>query len=136
VTQTWRQDFRCFRPCLRLPLAPVSSITSITYYDGDNTQQTLSADVYQLLSDARGPFVSPKSDQVWPGSYDRKDAVTITYIAGYGDTDAVPAAIKAAILLIVGHLYENREATTVGVSVELLPMAVDALLAPFRRVGL
>lgn len=80
--------------------------------------------------------MSPKPDQVWPGSYHREDAVSVTYVAGYGNADAVPAPIKAAILLIVGHLYENREASTVGVSAELLPMAVDALLAPYRRVGL
>lgn len=136
VMQTWRQDFCCFRPRLRLPLAPASSITSTTYYDGDNVQQTLSADIYQLLTDARGPFVTPKPDQIWPGSYDREDAVSVTYVAGYGDADAVPAPIRAAILLIIGHLYENREASTLGVTAELVPMAVDALLVPFRRVGL
>lgn len=136
VTQTWRQDFSRFALCLHLPLAPASSLTSITYYDAENVQQTLSADIYQLLTDARGPFVSLKPDQIWPGSYDREDAVSVTYVAGYGDADAVPAPIRAAILLIIGHLYENREASTLGVTAELLPMAVDALLVPFRRVGL
>jgi uncharacterized phiE125 gp8 family phage protein len=136
VTQSWRQDFHCFGCRMRLPLRPAGSITEIAYYDRDNIQQTLSADVYQLLTDASGPFVSPQPGQVWPGSYGRADAVSVTFVAGYGDADAVPAAIKAAILLIIGHLYENREATVVGVSAQTLPMAVDALLAPYRRVGI
>lgn len=135
VTQSWRQGFQRFGCAMRLPLAPAVSITGIAYFDGDNVAQTLSADVYQLLAHACGPFVTLQPDQVWPGSYDRKDAVSVTYVAGFGDADAVPAAIKAAILLIVGHLYENREASVVGVSVEKLPMAVDALLAPWRRVS-
>lgn len=135
VTQSWRQDYHSFGCRMRLPLAPPISITSISYYDGDNDQQALSADTYPLATDAVGPFVALQPDQEWPGTYDRKDAVSITYVAGYGDPDAVPASIKAAILLIVGHLYENREAVVVGVNAETLPMAVDALLAPYRRVG-
>lgn len=40
--------------------------------------------------------------------------------------------IKAAMLLITGHLFENREDTIVGLSVETLPMGSRALLQPFR----
>lgn len=137
VTQTWRQDFCAFGCRLRLPLAPVQSITEISYYDGDNHQQTLAADVYNLLADARGPFLALNRDKTYPGTYRREDAVSVTFAAGYGDADAVPAPIKAAILMMVAHLYENREAVAVGSSLAAipLPMAVDALLAPYRRVG-
>jgi uncharacterized phiE125 gp8 family phage protein len=135
VTQSWRQDFAGFG-CLRLPLAPVSSITSVTYYDGDNAQQTLATSVYQLLTDARGPLVDLKPDQDWPATYTRPEAVSVTYVAGYGAAADVPAAIRAAILLLVGHWYENREASVVGVSVAELPLAVDRLLNPYRRIGL
>ncbi len=63
----------------------------------------------------------------------------VTSFAGDGAaaTD-VPAAIKAAILLMVADFYENREDTVVGVGLDVrpLPRGVDALLAPYRRVGL
>lgn len=131
ITQTWRQDFDCFPAKLCLPLHPVASISSVTYYDGDNAQQTLSTDVYELLKDGAGAYVARKADQTWPGTRNRAAAVSVTFVAGEA---AAPAAIKAAILLTVGHLYENREAAAEG-SFAALPLAVDALIAPYRRVG-
>ncbi len=44
----------------------------------------------------------------------------------------VPTPIRQAMLLMVGHLYENREASTVGPAITELPMGVEALLAPYR----
>jgi len=133
VTQTWRQDFSAFASKLRLPLKPVASITSVTYYDGDNAQQTLSSSVYELLTDAAGPYLALKPDQDWPGTYDRAAAVSVTFVAGAAVAD-VPEEIKQAILLMVGHWYENREAVTEA-KMSDLPLAVDALLRPYRRVG-
>lgn len=137
VTQTWRQDFDGFRYCLRLPLAPVQSIETVTYYDGDNAQQTLGSDVYELRTDELGPYVGLKPDQSWPGVYGRIDAVSVTFVAGYGAASAVPQAIKQAILLMVGSWFEGREETVIGVSVGSLPtsVAVTSLLAPYRRIG-
>lgn len=47
----------------------------------------------------------------------------------------VNAAIKAAILLLVGHLFANREEAAVGLSVAALPVNSRLLLQPYR-VGL
>ncbi|WP_140920890.1 head-tail connector protein [Limnobaculum xujianqingii] len=44
--------------------------------------------------------------------------------------------VKAAMLLYIGHLYENREAVIVGSTPVKLPLAVDALLQPYRIYGL
>lgn len=46
----------------------------------------------------------------------------------------VPPSVRAAILLIVGDLYENREGRYVGVSVEANPAVTNML--HFYRVGL
>jgi len=131
ITQTWRQDFYRFSPQMRLPLHPVASVSSVTYYDGDNVQQTLSENIYELLADGAGPYIARKADQTWPGTKNREAAVAATFIAGEA---TAPAAIKTAILLMVAHLYENREAVAEG-GFEALPLAVDALTAPYRRVG-
>lgn len=132
VTQTWRQDFASFG-CLRLPLGPVASISEVTYFDADNAEQTLSTDVYTLRSDAIGTYVDLKPSQSWPSTYARADAVSVTYVAGTAAAD-VPAAIKAAIMLLVSHWNEHREAAIEG-GVSELPMGVAALIAPYRRVG-
>lgn len=130
VTQSWRQDFAGFG-CLRLPLGPVASITQIKYLS-ENAEQTLSPAVYVLRADARGAYVDLASGQSWPGVYSRPDAVSVTYMAGAA-TAEVPAALKAAILLFVGHLYANREA--VGETQSELPLGYYALIAPYRRIG-
>jgi hypothetical protein len=49
---------------------------------------------------------------------------------------AVPAALRQAILLAVGHLYENREAVNIGNITTLLPLAFDALCNAHRVVTL
>lgn len=132
VTQTWRQDFDGFGS-MRLPVGPVASITSITYYDADNAVQTLSTDVYVLRADALGAYVGLKPDQSWPSVYSRDDAISVTFVAGTAAAD-VPGALKAAVLLLTSHLNENRETVGENTLVEL-PFSVSALIAPYRRVG-
>lgn len=133
VTQTWRQDFEYFCDRNRLPLDPVQSVTSVTYYDSSNVQQALSTSVYQLLTDDRGPYVTLKYGQVWPVVYPREDAVSITAVFGYGAASVVPQAIKQAALHLVSHWNEHREA--VGDEMHELPLAVNSLITPYRRVS-
>lgn len=133
VTQSWRQDFCGFSSPLRLHLGPVASVTSVSYYDADNALvAALSSDVWVLRYDELGAYVDLKADQSWPSSYARADAVSVTYVAGTAAAD-VPAALKAAILLMVSHWNENREA--VAGSMSEVPMSASALIAPFRRIG-
>lgn len=48
------------------------------------------------------------------------------------DGIVVTDAIKSAVLLIVGHLYANRENSTVGLTVSLLPNGAEFLLQPYK----
>lgn len=65
--------------------------------------------------------------------------VTVRYRAGYPTVDGrstVPAPIRHAILLMVGHLYGSRDAvTTTAAQPARLPLGVEALLAPYRIWG-
>lgn len=136
INQTWRADLAEFDADvpIRLPLVPVSSISGILYYDGDGAQQTLDTSVYTLLDDEFGPYVALKVDQEWPGTYERVDAVRVTFVAGYGAAASdVPAAMRHAILLMVGHWYENREGVIVGDGAIEVPLTVERLLMPYRR---
>ena len=89
-----------------LPKSPIHSITSIQYFDGANTLQTLSSSIYQLHgSDVRIAYL-----QVLPGTSARWDAWTINYKCGYSeDGSKVPAIAKSAMLLLIGHYFENRD---------------------------
>ena len=137
VTQTWAQSFSDFPVGrrLRLPLAPVQSISSITYQDADDVEQTFDASNYRLQTDALGPYVELKRGSSWPGTINRDDAVTVTFVAGYGDNAAdVPGSIRDAMILMIGHLFENREATS-PLTIKEIPWGAKTLLAPFNRIG-
>jgi hypothetical protein len=45
----------------------------------------------------------------------------------------VPAPVKEATRQLAAHLYENREASLVGVTAQDLPFGVLDLLAPYRE---
>lgn len=53
--------------------------------------------------------------------------------SGFGSSSGVPDPVREAILQITAHLYENREATLVGISSEELPLGAWALLTPYRE---
>lgn len=135
LTRTLRQDMPGFPVLsgytpLSLRAGPVTAVTSVTYVDDGNAVQTLPGADY---------FLVPGGDALMfvegfcpPATYVRPDAVRVTYTAGYADAAAIPPPIRHAILLLVSHWYENREAVTIGQAPAALPMAVEALLAPWR----
>lgn len=135
VTQTWRQSFCGFGGHFRLAIAPVASISSVKYFDTSNIEQTIADTVYTVHVDAIGPFVTLEPDQVWPSAYHRSDAVTIEYVAGQAAAD-VPPQIKTAITMLVAQWYETREATVADGAPVSMPLGVNALLDPLRRVGI
>ena len=114
---------------IRLPRTPLGSVTSITYVDTSGASQTLSTDVYEVLSDDVSATVVLKPGQTWPSVQSEKyEAVTVTFTAGYGAASDVPASVKNAMKLLIGHLFENREAVNVGNIVTEMPLAVSSLL--------
>jgi len=136
VSTTWELRVDQFPLYFQLPKAPLASVTSITYIDVQGATQTLSAGLYQVVADA-GPFAQPGKifqayNATWPSSRGHIDDVRIRYVAGYGAATDVPMAIKAAIKLMIAHLYENREATLTGTIVTEYPLGFAALLSPFK----
>lgn len=131
LTQTWVQEFAAFDDPLRLDVWPVQSVV-VKYDDADDVEQTLSSAVYTVGRDALGWHIALRSGQSWPVVGDTPRPVRVTVVAGFGAASAVPAPIKQAALLLVGHWYENRQAAAPK-ALATAPMAVEALLAPYRR---
>lgn len=137
VTQTWSESFRYFygrRIWLRL--APVQSIASVIYFDLDGVERTVDAADYRLQVRNGEGYLELDDDASWPSVDARDDAVTITYVVGYGDAASdVPAPIRSAILITAADLYEQRETNVIGASVAQWggSATVDALLGSYRR---
>lgn len=136
VTQTWRADMRSWPVGGRiwLPLGDVIEVVSVKYQDVDDIEQTLDpTDYCGPFVNACGTWLERPSSATWPSLFDRQDAASIEWKAGFGNAAAVPAAIKQAILLLVGQWYETRETVVLGQTVAELPFAVTALISPYRR---
>lgn len=64
-----------------------------------------------------------------------KLAAASEWVASYTGapiSDDTPAPVNEAIRQIAAHLYENREASLIGVTAEILPFGALTLLGPFR----
>jgi uncharacterized phiE125 gp8 family phage protein len=110
-----------------LPRPPLQSVASITYIDHAGATQTLDPSLYFV--DTAGPGrVGLSPGLVLPIASDRIGSVTIRAVNGYGAAAAVPARAKAAMLLLVGNLYENREPTISGTIVAKVQFTLESLL--------
>ncbi len=134
ITQTWELALPKFPISeIRVPLPPLQSVTSVKYDDENDAEQTLAASNYQVDTRSRMGRLVLASGGTWPGTFDNINAVRVLFIAGYGtDATNVPMPIRQAMLLLVGHWFEHREAATIGPGGILLPLAVEALLSPFE----
>lgn len=101
---------------IALPLPPLLTVDSVKYIDTDGVLQTLSASIYQVVTGgARRAELLPAYGLAWPAPRPEPDCVRITFTAGFGTTaDKVPAAIRQAMLLLIGAWYENRESTVIA----------------------
>jgi len=141
ITQTrklYLDDFPCNCRYIELPYAPLQSVTSITYYDVDGNSQTWSSSLYQVDTKAEPGVVMPVYGEDFPEAREEKlNAVTITYVCGYGGTSAsVPETIRHAMRLMIGDFYNQREDTVIGNIVNTMPRGVEALLMNDRIVTL
>lgn len=137
VTQTWRESM-AFWPasrCFPLALAPVLSVEKVTARTAAGSVEDLPQSDWRVLAGESDPRLLLSMSAALPDLEAAPDAVTITYQAGYGGPDAVPAAIRAAILMMVGDQYRFTETAVAG-SAAVVPMSVtvDRLITPFRRV--
>lgn len=125
---------------MELPMAPVTAVASVKYVDGDGAVQTMSVSDYDLDIYAAPPRLRPVVNATWPTPKFTTNAVRVRFTAGYdlpGDSPSLnplPFAIKAAMLLMLGHLYERREATLETARGDLIeiPLGVQSLLRPYQ----
>lgn len=129
ITQTWAQWVSRAPGNVRLRMGPFIALAGVAFWDADSLED---ADTADFRVRKVGDFVEIAAKNAWPAADDRPDAIRISFTAGYGATaDDVPADIRHALLLLVGHLYANREATREKALAEI-PLGVDALIGRHR----
>lgn len=114
--QTIELALPAFADPIEVPRPPLRTVDSIRYLDTDGALQTLATDVYRVIdgSDSRPALLEIAPNKSVPSTDTSAAAVRVRYQAGWdiagSPADEVPEGIKAAIKLIVGDLYEHREA--------------------------
>lgn len=113
--------------------SPLISVDSIKYYDTDGNLQTLANTVYDVGTYKEPGRIALAYEQSWPSTRMMINAVTVTYQAGWVARANIPEEIKHAVKLMVGHLYENREAAS-QVNLKSIPIGIQSLLSMKRTM--
>jgi uncharacterized phiE125 gp8 family phage protein len=89
----------------RLPDAPVTTVTSISYVDADGVTQTLATTVYELRGDDLEAGIVLKYAQAWP-SIQPGSRITLTADVGYSTS---PPDVVHAMLIDIADMFHGRE---------------------------
>lgn len=123
----WRLSMDGLPRCFNIDLCPVQTVDAITVDGVEVDESAYSVDPDSVPVRIVGEYA--------PTAYVGNGKVKVTFTAGYSD---VPADLKHCALLIIGHLYENREAAVAGgtsMEVTEVPFAVNAILSRYRANG-
>lgn len=118
---------------IELSWRPVVAVEKIEYVDPDGSaSELLLLDNGFRFVDGRVPYVAPAFNSYWPSTFTGRNSATIVYSAGYGGLAGdLPADLEAAVLLLLGHLYMNREAVVDGTAREV-PIGVRTITDRYR----
>lgn len=132
ITQKWKVTLDAF-PCgavIQLPRPPLLSVESIKYIDLNGVEQTLSSDDYVVDTSTYIGTVYPAYGKSWPSTRSERQAVRITFFAGYGGAVDVEPDLVLAILFLVAHYKQNVEAVS-DRQMYVLPEGVESILSGY-----
>jgi uncharacterized phiE125 gp8 family phage protein len=139
AVKTYAISLDSFPDPFELPRPPFVNVVDFTY-DGTESDSIL-VESQNFYIDTFSDMATVQPIGSWPTIREGNRA-QLTYRAGYGvpgdasDPPPLPGWARAAMLLIVEHLYANRGATA-DANLKELPMGVEFLLRPHRvRTGL
>lgn len=138
VTQSFRlaRDDWPDKLCLPLPCPPLLAINDVRLYDAEGNASIWDASSYTVDTRFTPGRLCLRSGWTWPVPGRAQGGIEIDFHAGFGAAASdVPVAIRQAVLMLVAHLYENREAVAGEAAVEI-PSGAAALLAPYRVLAI
>ena len=113
---------------LEVPKYPINSITKVEYKDENGEYQTLESTKYEVDIVSNPARIYFYETPVY--SYNYLNNLKITFNAGYTE---LPYAIKAAMMMIIGHLYENRQDVVTGTIATEIPNGSKYLMDNFKN---
>lgn len=110
ITATFDLTLDAFPAWIDVPKPPLQSVTSITYVDTAGATQTLATSAYTVDTKHARARIVPAYGTVWPTVRDQINAVTVRFVAGYGNAGtACPAWVRHAIKLLLEDAFYGPE---------------------------
>jgi len=133
LAQQFVQTFDAFPAgrVIQLLRPPLASVEAVKYLDADGTEQTLSDELYRVDIVSRPGRIVLSFGASWPATASEANAVRVEFTAGHGNVSQVPPLLKQAVLLMVGHMFENREAA-IDRRIDTVPLAVESIVRLFE----
>ncbi len=129
ISQTWTLDLDRFpADVIYMPYPPLSGLNSIVYRMADNVQITMTTAEFDFETISEPGRVFPAFGTSWPTTRGHFLDVKINFVCGYLDAAGVPDELKTAILQLVAHWFEHREAAQDGNAPQVVPIGIESLL--------
>ena len=130
AAQTWDEVLDAFPEAeIQLTRGPVASVDSVNYIDEDGAEQVVDSGDYEVDTVLPYGWVVPAADIPWPTTMETINAVWVRFVVG----EIAHEDVKHALLLIVGHWYQNRESASAD-NLREVPLGAMALLSLHRRM--
>lgn len=124
----WPSDERIY-----LLKYPVTAISKVEYYASDDAAEytELSASSYDKAVKYNPPVILLKDTPILG---DKLNAIKITFMAGHANDimDPVPENIKQAMLILINHMYDNRQDEIIGGAVSRFEKNYEYFLQSIR----
>jgi uncharacterized phiE125 gp8 family phage protein len=128
------ETFNVWGDYLEIWRSPITSVDSVTY--STTADPTDDADYTGFVANLGFPArIFPAVDDDFPDLIDG-GTITVTYTAGALDATSEEYLIgKRAMLLLIGHWFEFREAAAAGVVSGEIAFAISSMLDELRPVS-
>lgn len=120
---------------VHLPRPPLVSLEAVTLTDEDGVTTSVPVTDFIVDTDSEPGRIFFKKGRSWPAvNLSNGGFLRIRYKAGAADVSKVPERVKLAMLMLIGHWYDNREAVLVGSISKETEYTFRDLLRPDRIV--
>jgi uncharacterized phiE125 gp8 family phage protein len=129
IHQTWRITHDRFPSAIRVPRAPVVSVTALKFWNEQNVETLLDPADYELDAESEPGWIVPAVGKAWPSTVTKINAVRIDVLCGYGAAStAVPAGLR---LYLLAKLVEQFDAGSELTKAGIAPSFIDRQLDPY-----
>ncbi|MBD8065337.1 phage head-tail connector protein [Devosia sp. PTR5] len=135
MAQSWRVvlDDSPETGFVKLPVSPIIMVTAVTATDTNGASHDVPLGQFSSEGDR---LLVPRVVVDMPSLQERQ-GIEIDYVAGFStEAEEVPADLRQAMLGLVAHWFERRDAVIVAGSGAVVPSGFDRLVSQHKRVRL